>query len=83
MSTRVPWRPSGFDELPTDEKVEYVQSLWDRIAASDETVPVPEWHKAIIHQRVNELETAPDSVVDWAEVRDQITRDLHRFRHNP
>ncbi len=76
MSTRVPWPPSGFDELPTNDKVDYVQSLWDRIAASDENVAVPDWHKAIIHQRVQEQQAAPDSLADWAQVRQKIARDL-------
>jgi len=25
--------PPGFDELPVDDKIDYVQLLWDRIAA--------------------------------------------------
>ena len=42
MPTLVPLPPPGFDELPVDEKIDYLQSLWDRIAATPETVPVPE-----------------------------------------
>ena len=29
--------PPGFDDLPVDQKIDYVQSLWDRIAANAPT----------------------------------------------
>ena len=82
MSTCVPWPPSGFDDLSPDEKVDYVQSLWDRIAASDDRVPVPEWHKAIIRQRFADQDSDPGELRDWAQVREQIVGDLQRSKPN-
>jgi hypothetical protein len=32
MNRSLPIPPPGFDELPTDEKVRYVETLWDRNA---------------------------------------------------
>lgn len=34
MSKKVPTPPPGFDDLPVDEQIDFVQSLWDRIAAT-------------------------------------------------
>ena len=39
MTNPVPLPPPGFDDLSVDEQIEYVQSLWNRIAASPEQVP--------------------------------------------
>src|SRR5687768_1986436 len=36
--------PPGFDDLSIDEKLDYVHSLWDRIFAHPEDIPVPDWH---------------------------------------
>ena len=36
--------PLGFHDLSVDEKIDYLQSLWDRIAAIPETIPVPDWY---------------------------------------
>jgi len=33
MPKPVPLPPPGFDDLSVDEKIDYLQSLWDRIAA--------------------------------------------------
>ena len=34
MPKPVPLPPPGFDDLSVDEKIDYLQSLWDRIAAT-------------------------------------------------
>ena len=36
MANPVPLPPPGFDDLSVDEKIDYLQSLWDRIAATPE-----------------------------------------------
>ena len=48
MVKPVPLPPSGFDDLSVDEKIDYLQSLWERIAATPETIPVPDWHHEIL-----------------------------------
>jgi hypothetical protein len=39
MAKPVPLPPPGFDDLSVDEKIDYLQSLWDRIAATPGTIP--------------------------------------------
>jgi len=36
MPKPVPLPPPSFDDLSVDEKIDYLQSLWDRIAATPE-----------------------------------------------
>jgi hypothetical protein len=55
MPKPVPLPPPGFDDLSVDEKIDYLQSLWDRIAAMPETIPVPHWHHEIIDERLKDL----------------------------
>ncbi len=52
MLSKVSNPPAGFDELTVEEKLNYVESLWDRIAATPETIPVPDWHLEVIEQRL-------------------------------
>src|SRR2546421_12008768 len=52
MSQALPLPPPGFDALSVQEQIDYVQSLWDHIAARPEQVPVPDWHREIIAQRL-------------------------------
>ena len=63
--------------LSPEEKVDYVQSLWDRITTSEDRVPVPDWHKEVIRQRLADPEANP---MDWDQVRDRITRDWRQSK---
>jgi PAS domain S-box-containing protein len=68
MAEPVPFPPPGFDELSGDEKIEYLQSLRDRIAATPETIPVPGWHGEILEERPNDLHADPND-------RERLIRD--------
>lgn len=76
MPKMVPPPPPGFDDLPIDEQIDFVQSLWDRIAATSEQVPVPEWHRDIIRERLAAYEAAPSAGRPWSEVRSDIEQKL-------
>ena len=61
--------PPGFDDLDVVDQIEYVQALWDRIAANEDVVPVPDWHRDILGERLADLEANPDAGRPWEEVK--------------
>lgn len=79
MSKPVPIPPPGFDDLSIEEQIDYVQLLWQRIAASPEQVPVPEWHRQVLDERLKDYEGNPDAGDNWDVVRDRL-RDKLRQR---
>ncbi len=82
MAPKIPNPPPGFDELSVDEKVDYVQSLWDRIAAKPETVPVPDWHLEVIEGRLNESRAKPSAGRSWDELREELRAKLRQRKRN-
>ncbi len=74
--TSVPLPPPGFDELPVEEQIEYVQTLWDRVAAKPEDVPVPDWHQQVVRERLDAYGKSPNTGRPWSEVRDELLRKL-------
>ncbi len=76
MSKTVQVPPPGFDDLSVEEQIDYVQELWDRIAAKPEIVPVPEWHKKLIDERLEEYRGNPSDARPWSEVRKSIEKEL-------
>lgn len=54
----------------------YLQSLWDRMAADEDQVPVPDWHRSVLHQRLREREAHPEESFEWEVERDELERDL-------
>jgi putative addiction module component (TIGR02574 family) len=58
--------------LPPGERLALVEALWDSLAADPDTVPVPDWHRDILEQRLAEdaADTSPGET--WASVRRRI-----------
>jgi putative addiction module component (TIGR02574 family) len=80
MSQMLQEPPAGFDDMPLDEQIDYVQSLWDRIAAREEQVPVPAWHREILDARLAEHEADPDAGRPWDEVEADLRKRLANRR---
>ena len=76
MASHLPLPPPGFDELSPDAQIDYVQSLWDRIAARPDQIPVPDWHREVIRQRVADQEANPAKGQPWENVRKEARSKL-------
>jgi putative addiction module component (TIGR02574 family) len=72
MTKRLEIPPPGFDALSVDAQIEYVQDLWDWIAARPEDIPVADWQKELIERRLREHEANPEAAIPWEEVRSRL-----------
>ena len=72
MPEAVPNPPPGFDELPVEEKIDYVQSLWERIVATPQQVPFPNWHLRVLDERLEAYRTEPEQGKTWEQVREEV-----------
>jgi putative addiction module component (TIGR02574 family) len=77
MTMPVPFPPPGFDDLSVDEKVDYLELLWNRIAAIPETLAVPEWHREVISERLRDLESNPNTGDSWEVVQKRLRGRLN------
>ena len=71
--------PPGFDDMPVEQKIDYVQTLWDRIFRLDHRqVPSPGWHRDEVRAAVAEHEREPGGGRPWTEVRADLETKLKR-----
>ena len=70
----------GFDELPADEKIEYIQTLWNRVAAHPEQVPMLNWQRELVGERVAAYRSGRTTTRPWGEVREELRASLHNVR---
>lgn len=68
--------PPGFEELSIEEKIDYVQSLWDHIAADADIVPLTEWQKKVLDQRMAAFAKDPEAGIPWEEILDRLRSKL-------
>jgi putative addiction module component (TIGR02574 family) len=80
MPDPVPLPPPGFDDLPVEDQVDYVQSLWDHIAASLNQVPLYEWQQRILEERLAAHRRAPGEAQAWEGVVERLQARLRTRR---
>ncbi len=66
-----------FAELPLAEKIELMESLWESIChESSVTQAIPDWHQAVLSDRVARLDSGEEPVAYWEDaktrIRDQV-----------
>jgi putative addiction module component (TIGR02574 family) len=64
--------PPGFDELSVEEKLDYLETLWARIVSKPEQIPVPDWHRKILAERLAAYRAGKGSSRPWSEFRDEM-----------
>jgi putative addiction module component (TIGR02574 family) len=64
--------PAEFDSASSDERIAFVQELWDRIARDEHGVQVPLEHDAALRERLAAYRTNPEPGVAWSKVRDEL-----------
>jgi putative addiction module component (TIGR02574 family) len=74
MGRVAPLPPPGFDEMSVEDKIDYVQALWDRIAADESKVPVPDWHREIVNERLADYQANPKQGRSWEEVEADLLK---------
>jgi len=59
-------------DLPAEDRIQLVERIWDSLAASAESVPVPEWHQSELDHRLGD----PDeqATLSWEEVKARLRK---------
>ena len=64
-----------------EEKVEYVDALWGRILERPESVPVLEWQRRVLAERLAEYRAGKAGQGrPWDEVRRDLLAELDKAR---
>ena len=68
--------PPEFESLSVEERIRYVQDLWDYIISDSPSIPVPEEHKRVLDERLKAYRENPDAGRPWGEVREELLDKL-------
>jgi putative addiction module component (TIGR02574 family) len=73
MAQPVPNPPPGFEALSVDEKIDYVESLWDHVV-DQSNLPIPDWQRELLQERLEAYRANPTPGRPWSEVRAELER---------
>jgi len=68
--------PAEFDRAPEEQRIAFVQELWDRIAENPDRVPIPEAHLQSLEQRLKDYRANPVAGQGWIDIRDELLSKL-------
>ena len=64
------------EKLGVEERLELIEKLWDSLSGDPGQIPVPESHKALLDQRLDEIDAGDDAGIPWDDVLDRIRNRL-------
>jgi putative addiction module component (TIGR02574 family) len=62
--------------LSVEDQVDYVQSLWDRIAAGVDQMPLHQWQAELLEERLQRHREDPDAAQPASEVIERLRQSL-------
>ena len=64
-------------KLATADKLTLVEKIWDEIAKDQSDIPIPDWQKQALDQRLSEAEKSPQTKQHWQDVH-QALREKYK-----
>lgn len=67
--------------MSAEEQIDYINGLWGRVLAHPESLPVPDWHRKILAERLAEYRAGnAGNGRSWIEVRKDLRAELDKIR---
>lgn len=58
------------------QKLSVMESLWEELSRTPESLPSPTWHKDILDERRNRVARGEAKFVDWETAKSRIRRKV-------
>lgn len=62
------------DSMSVPEKLMAIETIWDSICKSPQGVPIPDWHKNELENRIKRIESGEAELLDWEDVKTQLNK---------
>ena len=65
-------------KLPVEERLSLAERLWDSVEEDREALPLHDWQKRILDERLEDARKNPDDWLTWDEVEKRVFASLKR-----
>ena len=71
--------PDDIRALSVEERLQLIEELWDSLVEADaEALPVPDWPRQVVDERLAAYERDPVAGRPWDEVKSDILSHLRK-----
>lgn len=60
------------DAMPLEEKLKLSEALWESIYATADELPIPEWHKPLLDESLEQLDVQPEDGSTWDQIKTRL-----------
>ena len=71
--------PPEFENLSLDDRIAYVQDLWDFIAKNPGNLEVSDEHKKVLDERLSSYDENSEPALPWEEFRTELLTKLRKI----
>jgi putative addiction module component (TIGR02574 family) len=58
--------------LNPSQKLDLIAQLWDSLPSSTESIPIPDYHRQELEQRLAAADVTPSAAIPWEQVRKRL-----------
>lgn len=59
-------------QLPLKEKLFVMEALWDDLSQTEDSLPMPQWHKDVLDERESQIAAGTAKFIDWEYAKKEI-----------
>jgi len=64
------------EKMTTEEKIQAMESIWDDLCKSADSLSSPPWHEKILKEREENIARNNDRFIDWEDAKRNIKNDI-------
>ena len=64
------------DKMTIEEKLRVIEEVWEDLRRSPDSIPMPEWHLAVLREREKSIEHGTAKFIDLEIARREIDKEL-------
>ncbi|HEY2930405.1 MAG TPA: addiction module protein [Acidobacteriota bacterium] len=68
--------PVDLKQMTLPDKLQLMEALWDELCSREEEIPVPDWHKAVLDEREQQIKEGKATFIDWETAKQRIGKRI-------
>ena len=68
--------PIPLESMSVEEKLQTMESIWEDLCRKSESITSPPWHKEVLNDREESIESGEEKFEDWETAKKNIKKDL-------
>ena len=73
-----PLSKSDILALSVADRLALIEQVWDTLDEADSSIPMPDWHRTVLDDRIAAHERNPEAARPWDEVKAELLDALRK-----